>query len=1202
MSDTVCTVPEADQPGESPDTPPSVVHRSRDSLLFVLAVVALVANGMAGCGTKLAPENIETAASEEREPSGPEYKGRTGEVTDSGVTGAEGETNGLMAGASARPGTPTKQALNVSQDAVAAERDAPDDDARGESEVDDAADSDAGEDEHDDTSAGETPPGPEGTERIATGIPLPDDSGEPVPSERDRTVLLAFPVGGREPQWPLKTARALFTDDQIFRVRQLCDTDALAIALKRKVVQKAANWIEIPDEQLYWLLPDSRVPRAFNVSAKGCPIHGTAIYQHGRYPWVLDREAPFTITCPVGGEQYPSNDFGAYLASGMQDRSLLTGPYADDGRGWVAPDGEKYWFVAHACHEHWKEIWLPAVKLLSLAYAMTGDPVYARKAIVMLDRIATVYPEMDYSQQSRYSELTGGAYQGKILNHIAETLVLRDLAVAYDLAFDALVGDAPISLPWRSPQQIRANIEANLLEEGIDAVARYQIVGNFGLHQSALAHAAVVRQQGPTEELLDGIFTHTGGARCHEGFNYALYNLVFKDGMPFETSPCYCADWVNALNTAAEVIAKGGCDLYQHRKFPLMFHAPLKLLCNGQFTPANGDSGSITSNWTLPAKASYRAAYRHLQRPSYAWALGKQGGLSGSQYTTFEALVEEPLADEASQDAGLYASQLPSRVLDGYGMTILNNENDSTAVSLYYGIRGVHGHYDRLSIELFGHDRRLSPDLGYPDFMNDFVPGIFSWTHNTISHNTVMVDESKQRGNVSGKVLRFHNSPAVQVVDVDGAGSYEQATTYRRTLVLVNVGNENAYLVDVFRVQGGESHVLSIHGQEGEFSLAGAGLLPPPVTEGTLAGPDVSYGELYDDPVLGAPGYSGSYYPYDGSGYQHLFNWQSITPDVVVTGQWDLAGEPSAQLRVHVVPHPGQELVVADARVSPTLKIPTILKYMLLRRSGDPAGNTFVTVWEPASGPFIDQIVVNDDRSLGSGCDKVVVLSVRRGDTVDVIAVAPEAGSSYSMTPEISSDAAVAVVSVEGGHWIQAFAAGGSWVTGTQPGHTAAVPQTITGQVIAVDYGQKAITVDIGDSPVDASSLAGLAVRIFNDEHASIYTIASAAGAGTLLKLHVSGSDVFTGRIKPKAVDCAARTLATDTYILYAFNMAGMCLVTEDLTHGVQITSMDNRKFQLIGDADLGPFAADLAEGKDAWIADFGVGDQIEIERFVHEQ
>ena len=68
----------------------------------------------------------------------------------------------------------------------------------------------------------------------------------------------------------------------------------------------------------------------------------------------------------------------------------------------------------------------------------------------MLDRIAEVYPGMDYSKQSRYAELTNGAYNGKLINLIWETSTLRHMVIAYDLVIDALVGEDAIDLPWRS--------------------------------------------------------------------------------------------------------------------------------------------------------------------------------------------------------------------------------------------------------------------------------------------------------------------------------------------------------------------------------------------------------------------------------------------------------------------------------------------------------------------------------------------------------------------------------------------------------------------------------------------------------------------------------------------------------------------------------------------------------------------------------
>ncbi len=1024
--------------------------------------------------------------------------------------------------------------------------------------------------------------------------PLADESGSTV----DPLLVIdpRYARGPRLPLWSLKNARMLHTDAQIADARQLCQTNAAAAALRNRIVQAAAYWVAIPDEELFWRLPDSRVSRAFNVSTQECPVHGPAVYQYGTYPWILNIEDPFTIECPIGHEKYPSNDFAAYYASGLTDPSLLTGPYADDGRGWVSPSGEKYWMVGYACHWNWRSNWLPAVTKLSQAYAVTGDPRYARKTLVMLDRIAQVYPEMDYATQSRMGELTGGDYKGKILNLLWETRTLLDLAVAYDLVFDAVVGPQAISLPWRTAEDVRANIEANFLEEALQAVAEGKIVGN----PSARATAAIVRQGSALEEQLNDILNHSGDGILLDGLNYALHNSVAKDGMPWLTSPIYGADYVDFLASLGRSLMPAGVDIYQFPRMQTLFDLPLGIICTTRFTPSEGDSGGPHTRLAVPGNAAYEDAYRHLAKPSYAWLLRENGAFAAGEYQTFERLFQQPIAEQAQADAASHQPEQGSRVFDGFGMAVLNNACDTAGVSLFYGVRAVHGHYDRLNIELYGHGRRLSPDLGYPDFMNEYVSGVYSWSKNTISHNTVMVDESKQQGNSTGHVLRFHQGESVHVVDVAAAGSYPQAASYRRSLVLVDVGSEDAYLVDVFRVQGGENHVLSLHGAAGDFDLSGAAL-PPPVTVGTLAGADVEYGELYDDPVLSQPGYAGSYFNYNGSGYSHLFNWQSVTPASLVTARWVFPDEPDlpgAQLRVHVPPQAGQEVVVADAYVSPLRRTPTVLKYMLLRRTAGAAGSTFVVVWELAASPLIDEVTLNEDPALGDGADRIVVLTIRRGGTTEFLSVSPQSGVLHALAGGLSSDAAVSFAGKENGVWDRCLVAGGTFFAAVNPPLTLLVPPTVRGEVVAVDYAAKRITVELEEGGADPAGLLGLAVRIHNSDHASLYKVSAADRNDSLLTLTLTGSDVFTGKARLTQVVEDQRRVTTDTGLPYPLNLVGMTLLTDDLAHAARIQAVtSSRHFSLPAETDMSPFIRDLAAGKDVWVVDFGVGDRIEIER-----
>ncbi len=362
--------------------------------------------------------------------------------------------------------------------------------------------------------------------------------------------------------YPLKDKRMLLTDEEIATARKNIEDFATAKSIATQIIAQADQWLEWSDADLRGLVPTADVPRAFNVGTVGCPKCGKEIYaKGGTYPWIIDLKKPFTVTCPVDGSTYPSNDYAAYYASGLEDKSLLTGDYADDGRGWVEPSGEKQWFVAYANHWTLYKHIIPATLQLSRAYILTGNKAYAHKAIVLLDRFAEVYPNMDYHPQSRYGELqakNGSRYEGKFVNWIWATGSLSTLSESYDYVWEAINDE---SVSGKSSQQVRANIEANLLEEGIRGYFNGKVRGNFGMHQKALVYAGLARQYGEQDKWFDGLLNDAGSDYRMTGLNYALYNLVYRDGTPYETSPGYNFSWVVNLTTVAEALDRAGYDV-----------------------------------------------------------------------------------------------------------------------------------------------------------------------------------------------------------------------------------------------------------------------------------------------------------------------------------------------------------------------------------------------------------------------------------------------------------------------------------------------------------------------------------------------------------------------------------------------------------------------------------------------------------------
>ncbi|MBI2298368.1 MAG: heparinase II/III family protein [Armatimonadetes bacterium] len=1075
----------------------------------------------------------------------------------------------------------------------------------------------------------EPPPGWTGEQAIArAGIDYPEDTTEWLAwksgnlaarlnprTPRDLVLVLSFSgnhAGGREfarfrkvevemsddvppapplqRRWPLKTAQSLWTADELALARQRAKDLPEAQALLKNLIAGCQNWLAVPDADLYWRIPDQSVPRGFDCSTHGCPVHGTKVFEFGTYPWKQDFEHPYQITCPVGGETYPSGDFAAYLKGGKKDAGLIAGPYEDSGWGWVAPDGERYWLTAHACHWYWQKFILPGLHNLSRAYLLTGDKQYAHKAAAMLLRIAQVYPSMDHEFQSRYGSMSPG-YSGKIVNHIWETQVIRNLGEAYDNLWDSLDGDAELQQEaGLSGEQIRGLIETNLLEHGLDCILDGHIVGNYGMHQSAFAVLVAVRQTAPRKQLLAEVLDKTGAEGRYEGVRYALYNWIWRDGVPYETSPGYNFIWTDELTALAQLVERAGIDLYADPQFRRLLHWPIDITVNDRFTPAEGDAGDIRHGRSNRDFDVYRAAFEHYGA-DFAAMFDESGGQTAS-FRTYESLFRPELREKLKQALAEHPRErLPSRLLDGYGMAILNNPAETLGLQCYYGWRGGHSHRDGLHVDLYAYGLPVTPDTGYPDFMNGFVSGIYSWSKSTICHNTVTVNARQQDGNQGGQVRRFGALPGLQYVDIEAPGNYAAVREYRRALALIATDEQNGWLLDVFRVAGGKQHDYSLHGTVGERKVL-AGSFGPVQTQGTLAGETVAVGQLYDDPVLGAPGYKGQFYGYLGSGFQHLVNVQRQTAPGPVVVEVTAAAEPHVKLRLHLLRQPGQEAILAEAQISP-LKHLEHLPYLLARRQGDDLTSTFTCVLEPFTGqPLLQRV-----EAVATAPDAVAVRAVRSDGGAQVVLQARDGSVVRAAGEWFRTDAPLAVVTYDAaGAWQTAALVGGTQLA--IGGETRKLPGDATGRITAVD--PVANTVGVAWDGAVPGELVGRSVYLGNELRDNVFEITSAAAAAGVTTLGLRAG-LRCGRGRVTGVDATARRLTSDTGFQLMATYPGMRVVNAAGQGYQRIRAAGGGGFELEGEGDLAALFGEPGGGRKAefWVIAVGPGDRVRLESAV---
>jgi oligo-alginate lyase len=814
---------------------------------------------------------------------------------------------------------------------------------------------------------------------------------------------------------PIKTVPTIYTSERVAAARANVAAYAWARTARDTAVSTASRLFAMGDEWVWSAVTSQGLPRSYAVNQPlGSPITGTEIYQYGEYPWLADPyERPWKMVDPSSDYVFPTNDFWSFYLSGLDehgnfDRSRGDAQYlvntlypergpdwgVEDGFGWIDANGNKWTFAAY--YNHWF-VWYEAKAIANHlnavrdAYLLTGDLKYAHAGIVLLDRIADVYPAMDtapYPRSQGYLHSDGLTGRGKVLGSIWETVLARDISAAYDAFFPTLAdGDDADVVPFLSAKAtqyglapkssaaaIRANIETGILRQIDPAVRSARIRGNFGMHQETLAMAAVVLDDPVASPrwidfvLRPGRFINTPTHKEITGGNVSatLVNDVDRDGNGNEASPHYNNLWIDQVNGVAAVLADCSryptADLYAHPKFAMMHRARLAPIMLNRYVPPIGDSGATGKPGLFSDMHDHVLAFERYGRTEDAQAAyllngNTADGLYGDIFSTDVEQTAAAIQQAVDENGPLHLGSVNHT---GYGLAALRDgsEAPARAASIYYGRNhGVgfgHAHKDTLNLGLWAFGVDLLPDLGYPEFA-DLSNRRAEWNGNTVAHNTVLVDAAPQKSHTIGQPMGFADGRHVKFADVSAPGVYTQTSLYRRASAMIRVDAQNAYVVDVFRVAGGDQHHLSFHAAEGTVATTGLNLVPQPT--GTYAGPTVSQPP---DTAPARPNANG--FDWLGNVSRAAAPSSGFSIDYTVKDTWNVHPvDPALHLRATFLAD-FEEVALADgvpARNNPGN--PKTLRYLLGRRRGTNLASQFVTVIEPYVGsPLVRDVSLLD--------------------------------------------------------------------------------------------------------------------------------------------------------------------------------------------------------------------------------------------------
>ncbi len=647
--------------------------------------------------------------------------------------------------------------------------------------------------------------------------------------------------------------------------------------------------------------------------------------------------------------------------------------HPDPGTGYRGPDGRIHYFVGSWNAWVTEKLIHEFAGNLAVAYSLTGEEKYAARAALVLDLIADLYPSCDKGSWDYPSNPPSGRL-ARPWYQVARVLVR--LVDFYDQIYACPALDQPSLTPGLTRRQ---NIERNMIENGARYCYEQSLAGGLNNGEAdyirgALAAGCLLGIESYVRWAYDGPY----------GIQALVRNNVCRDGRYFETSVMYADHSRELYLTFADPLWNWrsprfphGINVYEDPVFRSFYLLPaLAIECAGH-SPRFGDSGPDTSR-LFPSAVLASPTDQRFAEVLYARAAGaarEEFGallsvLSGGHVVRARAAgankewlvfhAAPPPSAEARLPQALARRVHETNFFGQKGVAILRAGRGAQAQAalVRFGPSLNHGHRDDLNLNYYAAGYELTYDLGYSLGSTHTQVG---WARQTAAHNLVLVDEKPQgpdseRDGSGGSLHLVAGLPGLQLADCSAEPTYQSlgVSEYRRCTALVGEG-EDSYLLDIFRVKGGHQHDYVFHALSDKVDFEG--VTPGPAAAGSLAGPDVRWGELQgnDGDMMGFP--NRPYWcPPPENGFGFLMAPQRAPAGDGFRATWREIGGQDCHLRLSMLPEPDTELVTCWAPgIYPQRQgaygspggFPRTRSILARRRGTAPLASTYVALLEP---------------------------------------------------------------------------------------------------------------------------------------------------------------------------------------------------------------------------------------------------------------
>ncbi|NUM54015.1 MAG: heparinase II/III family protein [Candidatus Hydrogenedentes bacterium] len=674
-------------------------------------------------------------------------------------------------------------------------------------------------------------------------------------------------------QAPVKTASVFYFPEVIARATANAGTHDWARTIRDDTVRKAEPWLALSDDALWDLMVGPNIPRTWHVWSDGyCPSCKQDVRM---YDWIADPwKHPWKLQCPKCAELFPKNDFERFHRSGFNehgvfqphraDRSLLFNADhpdpadslhtfgVDDGHGYVA-DGHRWRFIGYyIIFGQWKKWVHEGIVSLSAAYAVTGEPKYAYKAAVLLDRVADLYPSFDFHTQGGWVYETTNGTRGQVSTWHDACEEVRAMAYAYDRVFDGAKAQEEALVSFLSRKAAECRL-ANTKSSWADIQRNIE----SGIFEDTLAHRERIESNYPrtdmTNLVIDAVLRWpTNREAVLQQLDAIIEKSTAVDGMSGEKglagyssiAPSALAEIMIQMMRLEPGFLK---TVYERR--PAIYDAfrfNIDTWCMEEWYPRTGDTGAFGQKNVRYAGLSFTPnSAADGSEYSFFWDLyevTKDPALVQVMYLSNGSKLDGLPHDLFGEDPEVFQADVKS-VIDREGTELrLSSANkqkwclavmrsgkgaDRRALWIDYDSGGGHGHFDGMNIGYFAKGLDLVPDFGYPPVgYGGWGAPRATWYRNTASHATVVVD-GKNQSTAQGTTTLWADGDgfhAIRAASPDMIGG----EIYERTIAMIDIDTHDSYVVDCFRVKGGRDHAKFFGSSFGTIVTGGLTLTDAP--------------------------------------------------------------------------------------------------------------------------------------------------------------------------------------------------------------------------------------------------------------------------------------------------------------------------------------------------------------------------------------